>query len=109
MTYTHKSLASGRWLKMSFLKQMANIGSEVERCANAKESGSSRFDMALQRALELIDLTISDPKNTNRLKELCRLREVFADYCLDNSYFSTAENWRSYFYPFIRTQSQAKA
>lgn len=29
--YQHQQLASGRWAKMPFLEQMANIGSEVER------------------------------------------------------------------------------
>jgi len=34
MNYQHKELASGRWEKLTFLEQMANMGSEVERALN---------------------------------------------------------------------------
>ena len=33
----HQSLASGRWQQLSFVEQMANIGSEVERALSWKE------------------------------------------------------------------------
>ncbi len=36
MTFQHKNLAAGRWHKISFLKQMANIGSEIERAISWK-------------------------------------------------------------------------
>jgi hypothetical protein len=31
MKFLHKNLAEGKWFKLSFIEQMANIGSEVER------------------------------------------------------------------------------
>jgi hypothetical protein len=31
MNFVHKELAAGRWQTLSFMEQMANIGSEVER------------------------------------------------------------------------------
>ena len=31
MSYQHKQLADGRWFKLKFVEQMANIGSEIER------------------------------------------------------------------------------
>lgn len=31
MIYQHQELAAGRWSRLPFLEQMANIGSEVER------------------------------------------------------------------------------
>ncbi len=31
MNYQHKKLAEGEWQKLSFLEQMANVGSEVLR------------------------------------------------------------------------------
>ena len=97
----HKNLFGGRWHKMSFFEQMANIGSEVERSVNWKEKNEKYFLLAVERTLELIDNTINDRKNNKRLKELCRLREVFVDWRFDNNYKSSAKNWRSYFYPFI--------
>jgi len=97
----HKKLAIGRWQKMSFFEQMANIGSEVERSANWKEKDKYNFELAVERALELMDQTINDKKNKKRLRELCRLREVFVDWRFENNYKSSLQTWRSYFYPFI--------
>ena len=102
MNYQHKELASGRWKGFSFLEQMANIGSEVERAVNGKEKGNPEHSrQAFYRALELMELTIDDEKNKKRLKELTRTREVFIDwFAFDNIYHSTAQSWRNYFYPF---------
>ena len=57
--------------------------------------------MAFFRALELLDLTIANKKNKERLKELVRLREVLADYFVfDNTYQSSDKQWEKYFYAF---------
>ena len=32
----HKQLSEGRWFKMTFFEQMANIGSEIERAISWK-------------------------------------------------------------------------
>ena len=83
MEYQHKSLANGRWQKPSFFEQMANIGSEVER------------------ALELLDLTVDNEKNGNHLRELLRLREVLVDYfAFENICGSSDQKWHNYFYAF---------
>ena len=80
MAQQHKQLAAGRWQKFSFLEQMANIGSEAGRAINWKNKGREEYSrLAFERALELLDLTIADPKNKQRLRELLRLREVLAD------------------------------
>lgn len=102
MNYQHKGLAAGRWYSLSFVEQMANIGSEVERAISWRKKGkleSSRS--AFDRALELLDLTIADDKNVSRLKEIVRTREVLADhFAFDNIYCSTDENWQKYFLAF---------
>ncbi len=101
MTFQHKKLASGRWKELSFFQQMANIGSEVERAINWKNKDEKYSRMALERSLELIDLTIADDKNRERLKELCRIREVLIDYLLGkNEYSSSGKSWKNYFYGF---------
>ena len=102
MTVQHSSLAAGRWHDFPLVVQFANIGSEVERAlkweAGGKEERSRR---ALERGLELLSLTIADPKHRGRLKEMTRLREVLLDYFLgDNLHRSTPESWHSYFHPF---------
>ncbi len=60
MKYQHKQLASGKWEKLTFLEQMANIGSEVGRTITWKNKNRQEYsDRAFERALELLHLTIS--------------------------------------------------
>ncbi|HEX9422535.1 MAG TPA: hypothetical protein VF899_04790 [Pyrinomonadaceae bacterium] len=81
MTTYHQDLAAGRWFSLSLANQLGNVGSEYERALSWKERGDkARFDHAFARLLELLDLTIADPRWKNhRLKELTRLREVICD------------------------------
>jgi len=48
MTYQHKKLAAGRWEKLTFFEQMANIGSEVGRSIKWKKKTKKNI---LRRAL----------------------------------------------------------
>lgn len=90
-----------RWKKLSFFEQMANIGSEVERAINWKNKSVEDSQLAFERALELIDLTIADKKNRKHLRELTRVRETFVDYFVcGNNYSSSDQNWKNYFYSF---------
>jgi len=102
MRYQHKDLAAGRWKEFSFVEQMANIGSEVERAINWKNKNNTRYSsLAFERALELLDLTIEDEMQRGHLKELLRLRELLVDYFVSNNdYGSTQEDWHSYFHAF---------
>jgi len=102
MNTQHKELASGRWNKLSFVEQMANVGSEVERTIKWKEKNNADYKQkAFERALELLDLTIADGKNKKRLKELTRTRESLADFFVfENEYGSTDEAWQKYFLAF---------
>ena len=102
MSYQHKDLAAGRWKEMSFVVQMANIGSEVERALNWRAKNNGPYaQQSFERALELIDLTLDGVKGFPRLKELARVREVFTDYFLGlNQYKSTEASWRNYFLSF---------
>lgn len=99
----HTGLASGRWQQLSICEQLGNIGSDIARALRAREQGSKeREDAALDRALELFDLTISDPKNHGpRLRELCRAREVVCDFFFgENEYGSTPDSLDRYFLTF---------
>lgn len=100
MKYIHQNLAEGRWNKFSTIEQMANVGSEVERSINWRKKRNEKYaNLAFERALELFDLTINDPKNLKRLKEILRARELFADFFVgDNIYHSTNKSWQKYFY-----------
>lgn len=100
--YLHKNLSTGRWFKFSLMEQLANIGSEVFRTISWKDKKNPEYSkQAFWRALELIDLTVDDPKNKFRLKEILRMRECLVDYFAgDNEYHSTDESWQKYFYAF---------
>jgi len=101
MSYQHKTLASGRWNKLSLIEQLANIGSEIERTILWQEKGNKDYSQkALERGLELLSFTIADPKNRERLKELTRVRELLIDYFEgENQFSSSSLLWRKYFYP----------
>ncbi len=102
MSFQHQNLSQGHWKELSFFEQMANIGSEVERALNWKNKNNQEYSqMAFERALELIDLTLADEKNKKHLKEIARTREVLVDYFFgDNIYKSTERSWRNYFFAF---------
>jgi len=99
----HKGLTQEHWCTFTLFFQLANVGAEIGRCINWKKSGdleSSRA--AFFRGLELLDLTIRDPKHRGaRLKELVRTREALIDHFMyDNEYQTTDEQWDNYFYEF---------
>ena len=102
MNIEHKNLASGRWNQLSFIEQMANVGSEVERTISWKEKNNSDYShRAFERALELLDLTLADTKNRKRLREIARVREALVDYfSFENFYRSSDNKWKKYFLVF---------
>ncbi|MEK6727179.1 MAG: hypothetical protein AABY28_00700 [Candidatus Omnitrophota bacterium] len=102
MNYQHKYLAAGRWSRLSFFEQMANIGSEVERALNWRAKHNTAYcQQAFERALELIGLTLDGVTNSSHFKELARLREVIVDYFFGaNQFMSTESLLRNYFLSF---------
>lgn len=98
----HKELASGRWQSLTLAEQLGNIGSEVSRALNWQKRGEEENKTrALERALELFDLTLRDFRWQSRLRELARAREVVVDFFWgDNAYQSNPKNLDKYFYQF---------
>ncbi len=98
----HKDLASGRWFTFSLIEQLANVGTDVERAIQWRNKGNLDYSQqSVERALELLDFTIADKKNRQRLKELVRVRGMLADYFLgSNEYSFNDEFWQHYFYAF---------
>jgi hypothetical protein len=98
----HTDLAAGRWHALSLAEQLGNVGSEIGRAISASRQGNApRMQAALDRALELIDLTLADPTHVGRRRELCRAREVVCDFFIgQNDYASTAESLDAYFTRF---------
>jgi hypothetical protein len=102
MNPAHRELAAGRWRTLSLLEQLGNAGSEVDRALNWEKKGRTDFrGKAVDRALELLDLTLADPAHRGRLREIARAREAVADYFYGkNEYGSTAESLSRYFLQF---------
>lgn len=95
-------LTSGRWFKFSIMEQLANVGADVDRAIKWRNKGDMVYsEQAVERALELLDFTIADPKNKPRLKEIVRVRGMLGDYFFGINEFSfTDEFWHNYFYDF---------
>jgi len=91
-----------RWGKMSLAEQMGNIGAEVFRMVNCKKSGDKNSEKnCFVKALELIDLTISDKRWKGRLFEICRLREVVCDLFLGNNTYRVSPKFLKDYFLFF--------
>ncbi len=102
MTSLHKGLTPERWARFSLMEQLANVGMDVERTISWKKKGDLEYSRkAFERALDLLYLTIADPKNKKRLYEILRMKETLLDHFLSNNeYATTDESWQQYFYGF---------
>ena len=101
MVVIHKKLASGGWQKFTLCEQFANIGSEVGRARKWFRKDEKLYKGAIERALELFDLTLADQRWKGRLREIAREREVFCDAITGGKeYNSTIEDSERYFSHF---------
>lgn len=75
----HHEQAAGAWHQRTLLEQLANVGSEVGRIRKWQGRNADLCEKAFVRALELLDLTISDPRWTGRRKKLTRARTFLCD------------------------------
>lgn len=100
--FIHQNLAQGKWFTLSLSEQLGNVGSEVGRAAKWQRHGNTLSrDKALDRAFDLLDMTIADARRKKSLKELCRSREVLADvFYGDNQYKDSPEALEKYFYQY---------
>ena len=102
MKHHHPGLAAGRWYTFSLCEQLAHVGSEIERALVWRAKGRADYaQSALDRGLELLELTLEDPRHSGRLRELTRVREVLLDFFLGSNEFGSSEqSWRRYFLGF---------
>jgi hypothetical protein len=106
----HSAEIVERWFGLSLAEQLGNVGSEVGRTLRWGSRNPKIAQEALHRALELIDLTLDDPRNrasVARLRELCRVREVLLDFLVGtNRYGSTETTLQRYFDAFAVAASR---
>ena len=102
--FQHKELAMGGWQKLGLLDQLANIGSEVSRAHRWQKKDERIFQGAVDRALELFDLTLEDPRwrEKGSLREIARVRELFLYASLgeEKNYNTSLEDLDNYFNQF---------
>lgn len=97
----HRELAGGRWYELSLPEQLGHVGSEISRALRWASRNPDVARGAWWRALELLDLTLADPRSrqsVGRLREIARAREVVADFFAgSNQYGSTGPSLQKYF------------
>ena len=97
----HRDLAEGRWWQLPLAEQLGHVGSEISRAVRWSSRDPHRARGAVYRALELLDLTLADPRQRQspaRLREIARAREVVADFFAGpNQYGSTGPSLQKYF------------
>ncbi len=99
--YRHRELAAGRWAALSLAAQLANVGAEVGRMLRWRGRDDRLSEGAFERALELLDLTLADPRWRGRLREIGRVRELLCDAAGGGrEYGATLEELDRYFLAF---------
>lgn len=102
------NVSENRWHNLPLAEQMANIGSEIGRATTWQKKDNSRFEGAVGRAMELIDLTLEDRRWNNRLLELGRFKEFFCDAVLGgHEYGTTFSSLEKYLMPFMNVTARA--
>ena len=91
------------WLKMPANTQISNIGSEVYRAIMWKNRGNKDRQIGFcKKAIELLELSIEDPKNYRRKEEFHYWIEELTDYFIgDNTLGTTDEDLREKYDAFI--------
>lgn len=77
--FQHQEMAAGQWGAYSLWEQLGNIGGEVDRMVRWAKNDQKQYALSFYRALELLDLTMRDPRWSGRLKEIARARELLCD------------------------------
>jgi hypothetical protein len=88
--YRHSETAAGRWSQLTLAEQLANVGSEVGRMARWRSRNANLSTGAFERALELLDLTLADPRWRERLREIARARELLCDAAAGGGDYGTS-------------------
>jgi hypothetical protein len=98
----HVGLTTESWFKKSLFVQLANVGADIDRTIHWRDKDTNYSKAAFERVLELLTLTILDPKHKRSTRrELVRTRECLIDYFVyDNVYKTSDKIWHDYFFQF---------
>ena len=92
-----------KWEKLTFIEQMANIGSEVGRALKWRDKDKASFQAFFDYASELLWLTTNwaHKNDSSRLEELIWVRSALEDFFAgENQYQTSAKFWEDYFLAF---------
>jgi hypothetical protein len=108
-TPAHPELAAGRWARLTLAEQLGNVGSEVGRMRRWQARDERLAAAAFERALDLLDLTLADPRWRTRLQEIARARELLCDAAAGgNDYGTTLDELDRYFLAFAVAARRAR-
>ena len=69
-----------KWVQLSLAQQLGNLASEMTRARHWEmKNDVVNCNRALERALDLLDLTLTDNRWRFRRRELTLLREIICD------------------------------
>lgn len=77
-----------RWQTFPEHQQILMICNELNRASNL-QSDHKEYKNALERALELMDFTIDDPRTRNKLHEFLRARRMIAQMYVNSQRYET--------------------
>ena len=93
----HKDLTFDKWIKQSKQAQIMNIGAEISRAQNWQNlKQREKVKECIERALDLLDLTVQDPRWGSKLGDLLRIREAFSSFYVNETapiIFKTYLDW----------------
>ena len=73
----HKDITLEKWQLLPLKNQIMNIGAEISRVQTWQNlEDKEKVKECVERALELLDLTLRDKRWKNKLGELLRIREA---------------------------------
>lgn len=101
MQHQDLALRDWNWNRLSLAEQLGNIGGEISRAIIWRSKDKKICENNICRALELLDLTIQNSRQSGCLKELTRARELLCDEVFgDKKYKTSLEDLNRYFFHF---------
>lgn len=101
----HKNLTLERWQTFAYKNQILMIATEILRAKKCLTTNrQSDLKPTLERAFELIDLTIEDQKSKPKLLDLLHFREALAHFYIYESSPAVFE----IFYDWLKRESEYK-
>lgn len=99
MKIIREKFTESYWFGLSTFEQLVYIGFDVEMAIDLRKNGDKKeCNAAIDRALELLELSIIDPQNVKRLRELNGIKiALLDDFRGNNECQSTDEAWHKYF------------